>query len=165
MLAKRALGSRSEAEDVAQEAFYRIFAKAKTLREPERLRSYVFSFAIRTIKSELRSKRARAWLSFHRPETLVELGTELTDVESRDVVRKFYSLLDRLAPRHRLVFVLRYLESMTFDEVSAHMQLSVSTVRRALEGAMSKLSKWVGSDPDLTEFLAKFADGGDQDEG
>jgi len=165
MLAKRALGSRSDAEDIAQEAFHHIFAKAKSLREPERLRSYVFSFVIRTIKSELRSRRARAWLSFHRPETLVELGTELTDVESRDVVRKFYSLLDRLAARPRLVFVLRYVEWMTFDEVAAHMQLSVSTVRRALEAAMSKLSKCVGSDPELAEFLAKFADRRGHDEG
>ena len=69
MLATRALGSESEAEDVAQEAFQRVFAKAKTLREPDRLRSFIFSFAIRVLKTELRNKRARAWLSFHRPRT------------------------------------------------------------------------------------------------
>ena len=140
MMARRALGSESEAEDLAQEVFHRVFAKAKTLREPERLRSFIFSFAIRVLKTELRRKRTQAWLSFHRPETLVDLGGELTDMESRDLLRRFYALLDRLAPRHRLVFALRHLESMTVEEVAAHMELSISTVKRALERATDKLS-------------------------
>src|SRR6185436_14871345 len=116
----------------AQEAFQRVFAKAKTLREPDRLRSFIFSFAIRVLKTELRNKRARAWLSFHRPETLVDVGADLVDMESRDLLRRFYSLLDRLTTRHRLVFVLRHIESMTVEEVAAHMEISPSTVKREL---------------------------------
>jgi RNA polymerase sigma-70 factor (ECF subfamily) len=153
VMAARALGSESEAEDLAQEIFYRVFAKAKTLREPERLRSFVFSFAIRVLKTELRRRKTRAWLSFHRPETLVDLGGEPTDIESRDLLRRFYALLDRLAPRHRLVFALRHLESMTVEEVAAHMDLSVSTVKRALERASGKLSRWIEADPGLSGFL------------
>jgi len=153
MMATRALGSEAEGEDVAQEVFHRLFAKAKTLREPDRLRSFVFSFAIRVLKSELRNKRTRAWLSFQRPETLVDLGSELTDMESRDHLRRFYALLDRLTPRHRLVFALRHLESMTVEEVAASMELSVSTVKRALERATDKLSLWLAADPGLAGFL------------
>jgi RNA polymerase sigma-70 factor, ECF subfamily len=153
MMATRALGSEAEGEDVAQEVFQRLFAKAKTLREPDRLRSFIFSFAIRVLKSELRQRRTRAWLSFHRPESLVDFGAELTDMESRDHLRRFYALLDRLAPRHRLVFALRHLESMTVEEVAANMELSVSTVKRALERATDKLSRWLAADPGLAGFL------------
>src|SRR5690349_18834636 len=66
MLARRALGSQSEAEDIAQEVFQRVYAKAGTLRAPERVRSFVFSFAIRVLKTDLRRRKARAWLSFQR---------------------------------------------------------------------------------------------------
>ena len=59
MLARRALGSEAEAEDLAQEVFYRLFAKRETLRAPDRLRSFVFSFAIRVLKTELRRRKAR----------------------------------------------------------------------------------------------------------
>jgi RNA polymerase sigma-70 factor, ECF subfamily len=152
--ARRALGSEAEAEDIAQEVFQRVFAKSRTLRAPERLRSFVFSFAVRVVKTELRRKRTRAWLSFHRPETLVDVGGELTDMESRDLLRKFYALLDRLAPRPRLVFALRHLESMTVEEVAVHMNLSISTVKRAQEHATSKLSVWIEADPGLAGFLA-----------
>jgi RNA polymerase sigma-70 factor (ECF subfamily) len=156
MFAKRALGSESEAEDIAQEVFCRVFAKSKTLREPERLRSFIFSFAIRVLRTELRRKRTRAWLSFHRSETLVDLGGELTDMESRDLLRRFYSLLDLLAPRHRLVFALRHLESMTVEEVAAHMDISVSTVKRLQDRATSKLSSWIEADPGLAEFVDEW---------
>jgi RNA polymerase sigma-70 factor (ECF subfamily) len=155
MLARRALGSESEADDLAQEVFQRVFAKAGTLRRTDRLRSFIFSFAIRVLKTELRARRTRAWLSFQRPETLLDLGGELTDMESRDLLRRFYALLDRLAPRHRLVFVLRHLESMTLEQVADHMDLSLSTVKRVLERATSKLSIWLEADPDLAGVFEK----------
>lgn len=160
MLAKRALGSESEAEDVAQEAFQRLFARASTLREPERLRSFVFSFAIRVLKATLRSRKAKAWLSFQKPENLADIGADLVDMESRDLLRKFYSLLDRLSPRNRLAFVLRHIESMTVEEVAVHMELSPSTVKRALDRATRKLSRWIEADPGLAEFVAEFPDNG-----
>jgi RNA polymerase sigma-70 factor (ECF subfamily) len=153
MLGRRALGSESEAEDLAQEVFQRVFAKARTLRSPDRFRSFVFSFAIRLLRTELRRRKARSWLSFHRPETLVDLGAAPTEMETRDLLRRFYALLDRLAPRHRLVFVLRHLESMTVEEVAAQMELSISTVKRLLSRATDKLSRWVEADPDLLGFI------------
>jgi hypothetical protein len=103
MLASRTLGSESEAEDLAQEVFHRVFTKAATLREPDRLRSFIFSFAIRLLKTELRSRATRAWLSFHRPETLVDLGG--------------------------------------------------ATVKRALDRATDKLSRWIEAEPSLAGLL------------
>ena len=153
MFATRALGSESEAEDVAQEVFHRVFVKARTLRAPERLRSFIFSFAIRLLKTELRAKKARAWLSFHRPETLVDLGGEPVDMESREVLRRFYALLDRLSPKPRLVFALRHLESMTLEEVAAHMQISLSTVKRLQLRATNRMSRWIEADAGLAGFL------------
>jgi RNA polymerase sigma factor (sigma-70 family) len=75
-------------------------------------------------------------------------------MEGRDLLRRFYALLDRLAPRHRLVFALRHLESMTVEEVALHMDLSISTVKRAQERATSKLAVWIEADPGLAGFLA-----------
>jgi len=153
LMARRALGSEAEAEDIAQEVFQRVFAKAETLRAPDRLRSFIFSFAIRVLRTELRRRRTRAWLSFHRPETLVDFGGDVMDMESLDLLRRFYALLDRLAPRHRLVFALRHLESMTVEEIGAHMDLSISTVKRALERATTKLARWIEADAGLAGFL------------
>jgi len=146
VMAARTLGSETEAEDLAQEVFYRVFRKARELRDPSSLRSFVFSFALRLVKTELRHRKALGWLSFHRSESLPEGVSPSVDIESRDLLRRFYMLLDRLGTRPRLVFCLRYLERMTVEEIASNLDLSMSTVKRALAHATSKLSGWVRSD-------------------
>lgn len=153
VMATRALGSESEAEDVAQEVFQRVYRKARTLREPERLRSFVFSFAVHVVKSELRRRRAFSWLSFRQPDAFVDWGGESLDVESRDLLRRFYGLLDRLKPRDRLVFALRHLERMTVEEIAVSMELSESTAKRSLTQATSRLSRWIADEPDLASLF------------
>ena len=152
-MAERSLGSRSDADDLAQEVFLNVFRSAKTLREPEKLRSFVYSFAIFGLKSELRRRRLRGWLSFLAPEALVELGSRSVDVESRDLLRRFYLLLDRLSARDRLIFSLRELESMTIEEIAQVMDVSVSTVKRSLAHAVSRLSRWIMADSDLADVF------------
>ena len=71
------------------------------------------------------------------------------DVESRDLLTKLYALLDRLTPRDRLVFVLRRMESMTVEEIAATMDISLSTVKRSMAHASTRLSRWIDADPGL----------------
>ncbi len=157
--AERALGSRAEAEDLTQEVFHRVYRLAPTVRDPSALRSFVYSVAIRVLKTQLRHRRVRAWLTFQRPEALVDLRHSTVDVESRDLLRKLYVLLDRLSTRDRLVFVLRRVEAMTVDEIAAAMELSVSTVKRSMAHASSRLSRWVDSDPELAGLLERLPRG------
>lgn len=152
-MAKRILGSQSEAEDVGQEVFYLVFRKAKLLREPDSLRSFVYTCAMRSLKTELRRRKLRAWLRFDKPEVLACLGSHTLDVESRDLLRKFHGLLERLAARDRLVFVLRRMESMTVEEIAASMEISESTVKRSMAHASSRLSHWISADPGLAGLL------------
>lgn len=152
-MAERALGSRSDAQDLTQEVFARLFRRAATLHRAESLRSFVYSIAVRTLKSELRYRKIRAWLSFHPPEALVDTRHATLDVEARELLRKFYGLLDRLSPRDRLVFVLRRIESMTVEEIGTTMRLSRSTVKRSLSHASERISHWVEGEPGLRELL------------
>jgi RNA polymerase sigma-70 factor (ECF subfamily) len=154
-LATRALGVESEADDIVQEVFWRVFDKASTLRDPEKLRSFIRTFTVHLIRTELRRRRAKSWLSFREPHTLVDLPSCTLDVESRDILRRFYALLDRLRPRDRLVYALKSLEHMTMEEVAECTELSVSTVKRTHARASSKLAQWSESDPGISEFLAE----------
>lgn len=152
-MAERALGSRSEAEDLVQETFCRVFRTAHKLQNPDSLRSFVYSVAIRALRSHLRSRRLKAWLSFHSPETLTDPRYCTLDVETRDLLRRFYGLLDRLSARDRLVFLLRRVEAMTVEEIAATMEISPSTVKRSMAHASERLSRWVECDPGLYALL------------
>ena len=159
MTAERSLGSRTEAEDIVQEVFCLVFRKAKTLREPDRLRSFIYSFAIRVLKTELRRRRVRGWFPFLKVEVHPEAVFRASDFESRELLAKLGALLDRLSSRDRLVFVLRRMESMTVHEIAATMEISVSTVKRSIAHASSRLSYWVGADPGLASLAKEEARG------
>jgi RNA polymerase sigma-70 factor, ECF subfamily len=152
-MAERCLGSRSEANDIGQEVFYRVFHKAKTLRDPSCLRSFVYSFAVRALRTELRRRKLRSWLMLEEPEVPIDVGSRTLDVESRDLLRRFRGLLDRLTPRDRLVFILRRMESMTVEEIATHMDISESTVKRSMAHAANRLSRWIDADPGLAGLL------------
>jgi len=153
LLAKRTLGSQAEAEDVSQEVFIRLFRKAKNLQEPDSLRSFIYAITIRALKTELQRRKLRGWLLFEQPQSLVGLGWRTIDMESRELVRKFSVLLDRLATRDRLVFILRRMESMTVQEVAAAMEISESTVKRSMTRASGRLARWIDADPGLASVF------------
>ena len=116
---------------------------------PARLRSFVYSFAVRVLKSELRRRKVRGWFPFLAAEPPMDILSPASDFESRDLLSKLYALLNRLTPRDRLVFVLRRMESMTVDEIASTMDISLSTVKRSMAHASSRLSRWVEADPGL----------------
>jgi len=149
MTAERVLGSKSEADDLAQEVFCEVFRRVKTLRQVESLRSFVYSFAVRLLRSELRRRKRRRWLSFFGRSPPETLDLRSADPESRELLGRFDRLLDRLSPRDRLVFVLRYMDEMTVGEIAETMELSTSTVKRAVTHACSRLSRWIEADPGL----------------
>lgn len=151
-MAERALGSQSDAEDLAQEVFYRVCERAPGLREPNSLRSFVYSIALRLLKTTLRYRRLRRWLSFEDSATLLDVPQSAADLESRDLLRRFYVLLDRLSARDRLVFLLRRVESMTIEEIARVMDVSESTVKRSLGHASRRLTGWVQADPALADL-------------
>lgn len=154
-LAARSLGSRSEADDVVQDVFARVYRKAKLLREPDSLRSFIYGFAVHALRSELRRRKLRSWLSLDSSPALANLGAGTLDVESQDILRRFKTFLDRLSPRDRMVFTLRRMESMTVDEIAATMQISVSTVKRSMTHASDRLTHWINADPGLAGLLTQ----------
>jgi len=145
--AERFLGSRTEAEDVVQEVLFGVFQKAKTLRDPGRLRSFIFGFTARALRSELRRRRVRNRIV--PTENAPDVPFRATDFESRDLLAKLFALLNRLRPRDRLIFVLRRMESMSVPEIAATMDISMSTVKRSVAYASSRMADWVEAEPGL----------------
>jgi RNA polymerase sigma-70 factor (ECF subfamily) len=162
-IASRALGRASDAEDVTQEVFYRLFCRIGTLRQPDALRAFVTSFALRIVKWELRRRRTRRWLMLSDSSELPETGVFSGDPEARQALERFYAVLDRLGTRERLVFTLRHLESMTLEEIATALGISLSTVKRSLARATERVSLWVSRDKDLAGYFERPAGGRDED--
>jgi RNA polymerase sigma-70 factor (ECF subfamily) len=149
----RALGPSGEAEDLLQETFSRIFSSVGRLRDPSALRSFVFSVAVRTLRSHLRMRRVRRWFAVSETGDVPDVSHPGADTEARALLRRFYRLLDELAPDDRAAFVLRQIEGFSLEELAQATGASLATVKRRVSRASQRLAELVEDEPDLRKYM------------
>ena len=66
------LGREGELDDIVQEVFIYAFNSINKLREPAALRGWLLGIAVGQVRSHLRSRYRRRWLSFLPHEELPE---------------------------------------------------------------------------------------------
>ncbi|MGC4089220.1 MAG: RNA polymerase sigma factor [Polyangiaceae bacterium] len=154
-LFERALGPNADAEDLTQDAFLSTFGGLHALRDHRALRSFIYSVALRILKWELRRRRVRRVLQLFPIDQLPDWPARAVDVEARQVLVRFYSLLDRLNVNERTAFVLRHMEEFTLEEVAERMGVSLSTAKRVIRSASLKVSALVAADRELSEYWSQ----------
>jgi RNA polymerase sigma-70 factor (ECF subfamily) len=133
-----ALGDRSRAEEVTQEAFARAFRKWRTVGEMDRPAAWVYVVA-------LNAERTR-----FRRDGRVDLREEPEDRPANDLAEPAVArvlvqqLLDALPPRQRAAVVLRFLGDLTVPEVARALHCAEGTVKSALHDAMRNLRVEMG---------------------
>ena len=159
----RALGAPDdEVEDLTQEVFIRVFARARAIREPSALRGFIMSVAFWVLKWEFRRRWVRRVVRLSKTGELPEIGVQGgADQEARHALRSCYAILDRLSVQERTAFVLRYLEEMTNEEVAERLECSVSTAKRLLTRAAARVSTHVGKNTDLRSYFLHAGGGSD----
>jgi RNA polymerase sigma-70 factor, ECF subfamily len=158
-LLRRALGARHDQEDLLQEVFLRVFRRLDTLQNPSSLRSFVYSFAIRIIREEIRRHRIRTKLAAFLPGHPAEASVPHVDFESRELLGRVQVALDHMPGRKRAVFVLRRFDGMELAEIATNLDLSLATVKRDLEKANEHIAKSIQRDERLRKGLeATLAD-------
>jgi RNA polymerase sigma-70 factor, ECF subfamily len=149
-LLERALGPDGEAEDLTQDVFLRTFSSLPTLRDVEALRSFIYSVAVRTLRWELRRRRVRRILRLSDTGRLPDLPVRAVDSESRQILSRFYDLLEHLSASDRTAFVLRHMEGLKLEEVADKMGVSLATVKRWVSRASLEVSSLVEADRELS---------------
>lgn len=135
-LAYRMLGTATDAEDVLQEAHLRFSEHEAEVQHPKRWLEQVVT---RLCLDQLKSARARReeyvgeWL----PEPVETEGAKLqgTPVDPESVSLAFLTLLERLSPLERAVFVLVEIFDYSAEEAAAALGREAPAVRQLLHRA------------------------------
>jgi RNA polymerase sigma-70 factor (ECF subfamily) len=152
-LLERALGPNGEAEDLTQDVFLSTFAGLTELRNTDALRSFIYSVALRTLKWELRRRRVRRILLLSDTGKLPDLPVRAVDSEARQILARFYELLENLGVNERAAFVLRYMEGFKLEEIAERMGVSLATVKRWVSRASRQVFSLVKADSDLSAYF------------
>jgi RNA polymerase sigma-70 factor (ECF subfamily) len=124
------------AEDVAQDVWCDVYRGVPRLAEPAAFPAWFYRIA--------RDRAYRVIRRRHHATCPIEDAGEIT--RDREVAftaedaAAVHAALDKLAPEHREVLVLRFLEEMGYDEIARVVGCPVGTVRSRLHYAKAALA-------------------------
>jgi RNA polymerase sigma factor (sigma-70 family) len=142
-VAYRMLGSLSEADDAVQEAWLRL--SRTDITGVENLAGWLTRVVARVCLDMLRARTARReeLLGLQPPGAVVE-GRGTRDPEREALLAESVGLallvvLDRLAPRERVAFVLHDLFAMPFDEIAPIVERSPAAAKKLASRARHRV--------------------------
>ena len=140
------IGSREDAQDIAQEAYMRL----QRVRDPariERPESYFFQI-VKNLASEYLVKRG-ARPKFIDLDTLMQIGADRdayageVELEACAAITHLNAILEDLPPLYRAVLLLRKRDGYSHAEISEKLGITKTTVRTYLTRALSRcFEKW-----------------------
>ena len=139
--------SRDRAEELAQDAFVRLYRSAANYREREKLGPYLFRIATNLTVSEIR--RERRWnLLLPRLHASTSSSSEAPDKNliTDEIQKQVAAALEKLPIKYRAPLVLFEIEEWSYDEIAAALSLPDGTVKsrisRARELMRRHLAPW-----------------------
>jgi len=136
-VAYRFLGDGNLAEDVAQEAFLKVLARAPRYRPTARFSTYLYNVIWHLCVDTYRRRRPES-LAAHPDREHDGPGpvqATLTD-ERQTLVRE---AVQSLPPRQRMAIVLKHFEGLSYEEIGRALECSATAVDALLVRAKRKL--------------------------
>jgi RNA polymerase sigma-70 factor, ECF subfamily len=137
---------RSRVEDLAQDAFLKIYRGLPYFRGEAKLTTWIFRIVLNLLSQESGKRRASrevaldAELPAHEPRSH---DRSTSDLELRDRLEK---ALARLPPNYRLLVAGHYLHDVKYEDLAEALDIPVGTVKTHLHRAKKQLRELLESD-------------------
>ena len=148
----RLLGREAELDDIVQEVFIYALNSIDKLREPAALKSWLLGIAVGKVRSHVRWRFRRRWLSFLPHDEIPEPALELNDPDA-DLVSNVRSILDDLPSEERIALVLHRIEGLSLQEAALASSMSLSTFKRRLNKGEARFMARAKQHPGLIGVL------------
>lgn len=157
-LTYRMLGNAEEAEDAAQEAFLRAYARLHQYDPNHKFSTWMFSIANHHCIDRLRKRRATL-VPIEDTPLVYTLESETNRPEeqllAQEQSEQIQRLIDELEPEYRTPLVLRYWHEYSYQEIADMMEISLAAVKSRLFRARQKLAEvYANSDATARELEA-----------
>lgn len=141
---RRLTGSDDAASDTVQDVWLRVVRGLPRLREPERLRAWIFGIAHRALMDRLRQRYARPEDTGVDVSGVPAEDQELLPEDDSELLRR---ALDRVPVVEREALTLFYLQELTLNEIADALGVPVGTVKSRLFRARGLLRNEMAKEP------------------
>ncbi|MES2072764.1 MAG: RNA polymerase sigma-70 factor [Pseudomonadota bacterium] len=143
-IAYRMIGTRSDAEDVVQDAWIRWHEADRTGLQSEE--AWLVTVTTRLAIDRLRSRKAEreSYIGWWLPEPLVELNEQTPETAAElasDVSVAFLWVLERLAPEERAAFLLRQVFDEDYSDIASMLGKSEASCRQMVHRSQERIQQ------------------------
>ncbi len=141
-VAQNFVGRSGEAEDVAQEVFFKVHRKLATFREEAAFYTWLYRVTVNTATDFLKRRRSQPLPQheeFERLPITARGDAPLTALSRADLSQEVRDAMAQIPPKFRAVLVLREIEQLTYEEIAETMRCSIGTVESRLFRARARL--------------------------
>jgi RNA polymerase sigma-70 factor (ECF subfamily) len=139
-LIRRMVIDHNDADDLSQETFIKIWSNLSGFRGESALFTWIYRIATNEALLFLRKKRIRAIFSLSSVEnTLASALQNDAFYQADETQDRFQKALLELPDKQRLVFNLKYFDSVTFDQMSEITGTSVGALKASYHHAVKKI--------------------------
>lgn len=142
------LGNASDAEDIAQQVFVRIWKSAVRYEAQAKFTTWLFTITRNLVFNEVRRRQRKPTVSVdEREETTHRTVEDLQAVSPDDEMlqTEIEEAIDRaiqgLPDKQRMAVVLRRYEEMPYEEIAAVLEMSIPAVKSLLFRARAHLKE------------------------
>lgn len=142
-LATRILDNRSEAEDVAQDIFVKVFQSLHEFRGASRFSTWLYRITVNHCLNYIRRRtRQQQTLVAAEPEEWMQespTSNPHRTLEQKERWALVQAKLQVLSPEYRTILLLRDFEGLSYEEIADVLQLESGTVKSRLHRARTEL--------------------------
>lgn len=136
----RVIGRDDEVDDVVQEVFLAAMKCLGSIQNPDAVRGWLKTIAVRKSHKHLRKRRLRFLFGFDSECRYEQVADSSCDPENRALLSRVYQQLDTLPVDERLAWTLRYVDGEPLEAVGKLCGCSLATAKRRILAAKTKLS-------------------------
>lgn len=155
----RFVGNRPEAEDLAQDTFIKAYKKFNTLKEPDKLKSWLFQIARNTVIDFFRKNKNKP---FAMDSAILEniADTASIDYQGRiaqmEVSKELEHCIAQLVKEDRAIIKLLYYEGFSYKEIGELLHMNQNTLKSRLHRARKILLEAIQANPALKEVVLNY---------
>jgi RNA polymerase sigma-70 factor (ECF subfamily) len=143
------LQSVEEADDLVQDVFVRAWRAIDRLEDREAARPWLMTIAIRLARTRLRRRKLTRLLFRTEEPEFDQIASAVVLPEHRDMVKRLYTVLEKLPVDLRMAWVLRHIQEETVQSVADLCGWSLSTAKRRLQAAEARVGAKLNAVPPL----------------
>jgi RNA polymerase sigma-70 factor (ECF subfamily) len=163
-LTYRYLGNRSDAEDLAQEVFLKVYKARKRYEPQAKFTTWLYRVAVNASLNEVRNRKNRPThgavaLAGADNDAFVpsladpDSALPAEEVERSELREKVREAVDELPDRQRMALLLNKFHGLSYEELAATMEMTIPAIKsllvRARENVRDRIEPYLrsGTDP------------------